>query len=331
MNFTYLKIDNWFLTLFIAVLFLSSCEKDELPVPPHPPGNILTEQVEMGAYYPDQIWFDIETGTEVSRNHKNDWDLAFECNNPGWRITLNSASNAFIAPTGKIDINTVIDTVGLVWQWGASSGNLDSTAIGDWKTTPQIYVLDRGKNELGGHLGFTKLMIDSVNTDDFFFRFSDLTGNTWTSATVSKDSSYIFSYFSLKSGGQQVTIAPPKKDWDIVFTQYTHTFHDMNPPVSYLVTGVLLNPYLTYSAKCFDKEFSKITNNDILNYTFNNKQDNIGYDWKFYDFSQGYYVTLTKKNYIFKSHSGKMYKIHFLDWYNTKGEKGSPTFEYSEL
>mgnify|MGYP000155923454 FL=1 len=331
MNFTYFKTNIWSILSVVSVLFFASCEKDEIPVEPHPPGNVVSQQVEMGYYYPDQIWFNIETGTEVSRNHKTAWDLAFECNDPGWRVTINSANNAYIAQTEETDINAVTDTTGMDWKWDEFSGNLDSTAIGDWRSNPKIYVLDRGKDEVGKHLGVSKLMVDSVTADSFYFKFSDIQGTSWVNASISKDSNYVFSYFSLNSGGQQVTIAPPKTEWDIVFTQYTFAFYDMDPVVPYLVTGVLLNPYHAYSTKCYDQNFADITLNSTSNYSYNQRIDNIGYDWKYYDFDQGYYITLPEKNYIFRSHNGKKYKIHFLDWYNDQGQKGSPTFEFSEL
>lgn len=322
---------NWGFILIGMMLFFGSCEKDEIPVQPHAPGDVTNKEVEIGNYYSDQVWYSIENGEEVARNHKTDWDLAFECNEPGWRITMNSANIAYSSATGETDLLAITDTIGMTWKWDEFSGNLDSTAIGDWRTTPEIFVLNRGKNELGKPLGLTKLIFDSVTDEAFYFRHTEFNTNQWISDSVIKNADYTFSYFSLKGTGSQVDIAPPKTEWDIVFTQYTFVFYDMTPIVPYLVTGAILNPNNTYSAKRFDKEFSDITSDDILSSVYNQRIDNIGYDWKYYDFDNGYYITLPEKNYIFRAQSGKMFKIHFLDWYNNQGEKGSPSFEYSEL
>lgn len=322
---------NWILYLSISVVFISSCQKDEIPIAAHTPGELETSQVEMGIYYPDQVWYNIETGMEVSRNHKTDWDIAFENNDPGWRITINSANIAYIAKTGTTDITAVKDTLNAVWRWDEFSGNLDSTAIGDWRTKPEIYILYRGKNEFGRSLGVSKLMIDSATENNFYFRYAALSEDVWQNGVIHKDSNYFFSYFSLKGPGNQVQIAPPTADWDILFTQYTFVFYDMTPIVPYLVSGVLFNPNETYSAKIFNKSFDDISRSDMLNPKANERIDNIGYDWKYYDFDAMYYITDPNKNYIFRNQSGRMYKIHFLDWYNEKGEKGTPSFEYSEL
>lgn len=322
---------NWGIFIALSFVFLSSCMKEEQPIQPHEPGELETNQVEMGIYYPDQVWFDMETGMEVARNHKTDWDLAFENNTPGWRITMNSALNARLAKTGTTDITQVTDTTGADWLWDEFSGNLDSTAMGDWRDNPEIYILKRGQDEFGKYLGTTKLLIDSVSDTHFHFRHAEISQTNWTSATIAKDSNYFFSYFSLKGTGNQVQIAPPTKDWDLLFTQYTFVFYDMIPIVPYLVTGVVLNHNQTYSRKVFDKSFESITSKDLVNYDANQRIDNIGYDWKWYDFDARLYITDPSKNYVFISQTGKAYKIHFLDWYNENGEKGTPTFEYAEL
>ena len=324
-------MNKWTLLFLSWVFFFASCEKDEIPIAKHPPGESKTTAVEMGNYYPDQVWYNIETNTEVARNHKTDWDLAFENTGPGWRITINSANIAYIAHTNETDVTLVKDTTGMDWKWDEFSGNLDSTAIGDWKTNQRILILNRGKDELGKSLGISKLFIDSVTDSHFYFRYTKLNSDTWNSGSVAKDANYFYSYFSLKGTGSQVQIAPPMKDWDLLFSQYTFVFYDMTPIVPYLVTGVLLNPNQPLSNKVFDKSFEDITSNDMLQPSANQRIDNIGYNWKWYDFDAGYYVTDPSRNYIFTSQSGRVFKIHFLDWYNQHGEKGTANFEYSEL
>jgi hypothetical protein len=322
---------NLFFLFAICVLAFSSCMKEEIPVSPHAPGELESKQVELGIYYSDQVWYNIENGMEVARNHKTAWDLAFENNGPGSRITINSANIPYIAKTNETDITLVKDTTGATWYWDEFSGNLDSTAIGDWAANPQIYLLNRGKDEFGKPLGISKLFIDSTTDNNFYFRYAELSSDVWSSGVINKDSDYFYSYFSLKGTGSQVQIAPPAKDWDVLFSQYTFVFYDMVPIVPYLVTGVILNPNDPYSLKVFDKNFEAISREDIMNPKANERIDNIGYNFKWYDFDAGYYITDPSKNYIFRNQQGKMFKIHFLDWYNQAGEKGSPSFEYSEL
>ncbi len=312
-------------------LFLGACQKDEIPIPAHTPGEINAKIVEMGSLYPEQIWYDIETGTEISRNKKTAFDLAFECTADGWHIVLNGANRMQVAPAPDTFLPTVSDTNGLTFNWDSHTGNLDSTGIGDWTQTKELYILDRGKDEFGKSLGLAKVMFDSVTPTTFYFRYAAFNGTSWTSTSVEKDSNYVYSYFSFKNGGEQVWIAPPKTEWDLCFTQYTYIYYDMSPVVAYIVTGVLLNPYNANSAQITDKQFDAITLDDALNYPLISIIDNIGWDWKSYDFDAGYYITNPNKNYIFTAKSGVLYKIHFLDWYNQQGQKGTANFEFSRL
>ena len=322
---------NWAISLLSALLFLASCQKDEIPVAPHTPGEVEAKMVEMGGLYKDQIWYDLETATEVSRNYKTMWDLGFETTSEGWHIVLNSANRMQVALTSDDNLASITDTTGLNFTWDTHTGNMDSTGIGNWKNTSNIYVLDRGKDEEGKPLGLAKVIFDSANASTYFFRYADFNGTEWQSTTISKDSNYVYSYFSFKNSGEQVWVAPPKQDWDICFTQYTYIYYYMNPMVAYLVTGVIINPTQPFSVQIFDMQFEDITYDHMSQYENDPRIDNIGWDWKQYDFDAGYYVTNPSKNYIVKTQSHKMYKIHFMDWYNQDGEKGSPTFEFSEL
>ena len=317
--------------ILLALAFLSSCQKDEIPVPPHTPGELNSDVVEMGNLYADQIWYDIETGTEVSRNSKTAFDLAFECSEDGFHILLNGANRMQVAYTNDSNLLSVQDTSGLDFTWDSHTGNLDSTGIGDWRDKDNIYVLDLGKDEFGKSLGLAKALFDSVSRSAYHFRIADFYGNEWTEFSVAKDTAYTYSYFSIRESKSQVWIAPPKNEWDICFTQYTYIYYDMNPMVAYLVTGVLLNPNNAVSAQVFNVPFEDISYSGLETYQFQSRIDHIGWDWKTYDFDQGYYITDASKSYVLTAKSGRLYKIHFLDWYNTNGEKGSATFEFAEL
>ncbi|MBI3235467.1 MAG: hypothetical protein HYZ42_15755, partial [Bacteroidetes bacterium] len=65
--------------------------------------------------------------------------------------------------------------------------------------------------------------------------------------------------------------------------------------------------------------------------TYYNEQDVIGYNWKTYDAASGKYTTRKHVNYIIKSKNGLYYKLRFIDFYNNKGEKGYPKFEFQRL
>ena len=128
---------------------------------------------------------------------------------------------------------------------------------------------------------------------------------------------------------QIVDVEPPKESWDLVFTQYTHAFID--PPVSYLVTGVLSNRYRVQVAVDRQKNYSEIAYGDIASYVFRVDLNVIGFDWKEYDFDTGSYTVFPEINYVIKDSEGRHYKLHFTDFYDDTGEKGTPKFELQEL
>ena len=71
----------------------------------------------------------------------------------------------------------------------------------------------------------------------------------------------------------------------------------------------------------------------MLNLTFENRRDAMGFEWKIYDFGQGRYLTRKYVNYIFKTNETlpKYYKLRFIDFYSKQGIKGSPRFEVLEI
>ncbi len=314
--------------LFAAII--SSCEKEEKPIDPHETGDSLTSSITLGYYYKKQAFFDLETNAMVSENNRNDWDLAFECGTSGYHIILNSAKFESLAATGEVALSSVVDTVGYTFGYDATSGNLDSTAVGDWVGNNEVFVLDRGQNHLGVHQGFKKLIIESVSTNFYVLQYANLDGSDLNMDTVYKDQAYNFSFVSLDVD-ELISVEPPKEDWDLMFSQYTKIFYDEEPPTPYLVTGVLLNRNNVEAAQVFDKPYEEITHDDIALYGFSSDISTIGYDWKYYDFDAAEYLVLSDKNYIVKSTEGKFFKLHFIDFYDQNGNKGTPTFELQEL
>lgn len=317
--------------LLFCVLTFSACEKKELPVPLHDPGAVTTATVNMDVSYKWQLYYNLNTNSIVSQNLKTAWDIAFECTPTGYHILLNSSKAMFALNTHKSNAGTVsyADTAGFGSnkRWDAVNGSMDSTAIGDWRSHTDVYILDRGYDEHGTALGFEKLQLLSVNDSCYSIMFSSLADTSVISLTIRKDSTYNFTFLSFDNGGQVVTIEPPKNSWDIVFTQYTEVFY--NPVMPYIVTGCLLNRYHTVAAVDSSNHFSEIGYSHTKNYQFSTAVNAIGYNWKSYSGTQ--YTVNSAKNYIIQNSAGAYYKLHFIDFYNSAGAKGNPKWEYQRL
>jgi hypothetical protein len=111
----------------------------------------------------------------------------------------------------------------------------------------------------------------------------------------------------------------------------TLLFTDVGDPYPYLVTGVLLNPYKTVAAMDTIHQFEEVSFNIAEKQNFVIQKDIIGYEWKDYDFDNGMYQVDPEKIYILKNRIGYYYKLRFIDYYNSTGEKGFPTFEFLRL
>lgn len=308
--------------------FFISCKKDELPVPKHEAGDVITASVNMDPTYKWQIYYDLKTNSVVGQNLKTAWDLAFEADANGFHVILNSSKAMYAYNTNNSVFNEVTDTIGfeINKKWDSPTGNLDSTAIGDFRNTNSVYIIDRGYNELGEHQGFRKIQFLSVDVTKYLVRFANLDGSGDVTLQIEKDDNYNFTFLSFTSSNTLI-VEPPKNSWDLVFTQYLHVFE--NPIQPYLVVGCLLNRYKTSATMNSSISFSEIDFDHASTSNLSSNINTIGYDWK--TFTGGVFITHPEKNYIIKDSEGFYYKLHFVDFYNQSGEKGNPTWKFQQL
>jgi hypothetical protein len=316
------------LSLIAALFLLAACEREELPVAPHETGLLTTSAVNMDANYRWQVYFDLGTNREVGRCLKTSWDLAFQTTASGFHVFLNSSKAMAAWNTGDTNFTAVTDSTGFAAgrKFDEASGNEDSTAIGDWRQTKPVYIIDRGYSETGQPQGIRKMQILQVSSSAYEIRFATLNG-TPNSITIPKDSIYNFSFVSLSSTGNIVSVEPPKANWDLVFTQYTHIFHQ--PFTPYLVTGCLLNPWQTVSAVDTVNTFESIGFSQLQQYTLGNAVNNIGYEWKVFDGTQ--FTIVPNRFYIIRDSENYFYKLRFTDFYDANGVKGNPKWEFQRL
>ncbi len=322
-----------FAYIMLSVFFLlAGCQKKELPVQPHTSGDVKTASVNMDGTYKYQIYYSLKANKEVSKNLKTAWDISFETSPRGFHIFLNSSKLMFALNTGKTDFSSVSynDTIGMMAhrKCDGSTGVTDSTAIGDWTIAKNVFIVDKGLDEAGQNLGKMKIQFLSVSDSNYTVRFADVDGNNNTSVSIKKDTLYNLAYLSFDTK-TQVSIEPPKSTWDLVFTQYTFTFYAESPPLPYLVTGCLLNRFNTQAVKDSSAVFSKIAFADVNQFTLTNDISTIGYNWKV--FKNSSYSIVSKYNFIIRDAAGYSYKLHFTDFYDSKGEKGNPKWEYQQL
>lgn len=329
------------LYIFALLLILSSCFKEDDPLPAFP---MQTTTIEMGKYYLYQYYFNLAQNESVLVTEKNDYDLAFECGDSSWHIVLNTAAFMFAGNTGQKELTEVTDTTGLDWRFDKSDGNPDSTAIGQWLSIEgsdtlyynQVYVIDRGYTHLGNLRGLRKIKFTKVDSTGYSFAYSDMDDENFNTFTIQKKEGVKFNYFSFDEGGMEVEMEPVAETWDLLFTQYTTLLYTNDGlPYPYLVTGVLSNFGNIEMSMDSTINYEDIDLNFAKAQAFFPAKDFMGYDWKDIqgDVNSGnvYYEIVEGRTYLIRNKEWLYFKLRFINFYSDEGEKGYPTFQYDVL
>ncbi len=325
--------------MLLIALSVTSCFKDDVVLPSHPEGTVSTDTIPMTITYRYQVYFDLKGGLITGSNVKSESDLAFECTPGGWKILLNTSDFMYAADLGEVPFGTPKDTTGLIWKFDKSDGNPDSLAFGRWFTVNgpdtvsnnHVYVVNAGLDDLGNPLGYYQVIFDGLKNGVYRFRYASLDGSGVITDSVRKDSTVNYLYYSFLFQSEK-RFEPPKEGWDLLFTQYTTLlFTDLGEAYPYLVTGVLINSNGVEVAADSTLSFDAITAADAQTMTFSTASDAIGYEWKKYDFEAGSYTVDYRKNYLIRTTQGYLFKMRFVGFYNSAGEKGYPVIEYQEL
>jgi hypothetical protein len=326
------------------LVITTSCFKEDVKIAPHPVDTTKVEMIAMTQYYMYQVYFNLNTGEQVSQNVKSDFDLQFSCYDTGFIIKLNSASFVMAAATQQTEFSQVTDTAGLNWRFDASSGNLDSLALKNWiqfsgsdTIYPEnVYVINRGLDSYGNALGLRKIIFHKLLGDRYYFSYCRMDNSDLQEVIIAKDFNYNTVQYSFGTN-EVVQTEPIWNEWDLLFTQYsTMLTTDEGQDYPYLLTGVLIN---SGDVKVhFDSTmvFNDVTVDEVLNLDFTSQPDAIGYNWKelIGDINGGdfYYECHSNWNYFVQTRTGVYYKLRFTSFYDPiTGEKGYPTFEYRRL
>ena len=333
--------------LYITLITLSSCFKEDDPLPLSP---LKETTVELNQYYQFQAYFDLGKGETVASNDRNIWDLGFESNDSSWHIVLNTSAFMLAANTGQTDFESVTDTTGLVWKYDKSDGNPDSTAIGNWFSVVgndtvyenKVFIINRGMTHLGIPRGLKKVVFMKVDKKQYVIKYADLNGENLHEIIIGKNPEVNFTGFSFEGQGTQLIVEPPSNSWDLLFTQYTTLIYtNEGEPYPYLLNGVLLNYGKVEVALDSLISFEEIDLYYAQKQEFSINKDAIGYEWKYLEgdptIGGSYYYKVNPNEdnpnwtYIIKNRNGVYFKLMFTRFYSNSGDKGYPTFAFQVL
>ncbi|RFC55924.1 HmuY family protein [Brumimicrobium aurantiacum] len=317
------------LILFIAAFItLSSCLKEESPIPKREPGDVVTNETNIGSNYEYQAYFDLSQNKMTGKISKNNWDIGFETGENGSRVIINTARNMMVYHTDQTELANITSADGYNENalFDQATGNLDSTGIGNWEDG-FVRIINMGYSSTQQELDWYKLKIIEVTPTTYTFEFANLTANSSMTRTILKQDEYNFTYFSMMSD-MEIEVSPKTTEWDFVFTQYIHQFYE---PVEtpYLLTGCITNRRNTKVAKVTEVDFESIDLEYASNLVLSEHTNTIGFSWKTL-VGESYEIN-SDMSYIIQDHEGIYYKLRFIDFYSETGEKGNPVWEFQSL
>lgn len=339
--------------LLACVSIFTACFREDEKITLPPPGDAQVSQVSMGSSYDDQVFFSLRNGVVLTNQHAA-WDLAFESTADGYHIWINGGKDMLAAKTSTNMFSDITSFNALTWRWDEASWNPDSTAIGNWvgntvsgetalatvamktdeneiQSTGRVYVIDRGLTYEDVYERYWKVVFQSYSTSSYTFKYAKLDGSFEDSIVLDKNSQEAYTYFTFDGGGHSIVMEPTPVQWDFVFTRYRYIFYNTNPYTPYLVSGVLLNPQGISAAVDSTKAFADVDYDFAHTLPLSTQRDEIGFNWKSFNFTTQAYETKQHYTYIIRDRDGYYWKLRFLDFYNDQGEKGNPKFEYQRL
>lgn len=319
------------IAIIAAIFSFTSClKKDESIVLPLA-GDASSQTLSLGANYSNQFYYNLKNQEVVHSGPVDSWDLSFDNTKNGFGVYLNGGVGMALVKTNKTNFEdiTAQDCEGQVWQQDAPNGNANESAVGYWcenaTSKNKIYIirLDAENSKM------RTLRLNNVTDEYYEFEIGEFGVSQTSPCKVYKDVTRVYSYYDLENKSLVTDVEPLKESWDIMFTRYGFTFYDQNPPLPYIVTGVLSNPQ-TRVFKDSTAEFYQL-GPDLVQGSMSYDRDAIGYDWKTYDFDLGIFHVHQQYNYLIRTQNDELFKLRFLSFYDANGIKGTPTFEFKHI
>lgn len=307
-------------------LTLMACEKDEIPIEPFDRGGLNLGSVDLGQGYVNQIYFSLEQNASVGMHQIGDWDIALKNGADSRMIVLNDARFMLAWKSGHIDLAQAEDTsgYGIGKKTEVIATAYSDPAMGDLEG---IFLIDLGFNEFGLSQGMFWIEVPEVTETGYTIRYKKMSEELITERVISKTQGTGFNLYSLLTGN--LMKEPPSDTWEFRFTKFTYQF--INPPIAYLVTGLVLNPENTWASEYSVKPYDQITTSDTSMVEWSSQPDIIGYDWKTYSFDSGTFMVDSDRSWLIRNAQQFYYKIRFTGFYDENGNAGVPTFEYQLL
>lgn len=153
---------------------------------------------------------------------------------------------------------------------------------------------------------------------------------------VNSDPAYVNFVLPVNPASELVENTTADGSWQIALTQYTTELsYDEGGVTMYMeypVVGALINTEANITvANMKDANFETITLADAKNATYSAAVDAIGYEWKEFSYTTYTYDIVPDNYYLIKVGEDEIFKLRFMDYYNTEAEAGHIKFQFQLL
>lgn len=294
----------------ISILFAVGCIPSEEPITPKPRLN-KSISVDAGPTKNTVTFISLDLDTILAEASPEMWDFYVDED----VIKLNFF-RSMEAASFTNDWVKQKDTAGLQFNY------LTSQEDSQWVLLPNTnYVIGFGIDDVGKSMGYYKFRY-VVNEGYKSLYFTSLTDMEESPIEVEG-----VGYFSMAT--KTFVPLPLEQEYDIAFGKYTDFVVFPDEQADYIVYGAVQG---IAKAALVKAPFDEVTINALDSIELSTGLRNtIGWDWKRFDMDAGGYTIEENKTYLLETASGFFYKFRFVDFYNTYGISGHPTFEYKLL
>jgi hypothetical protein len=300
-------------TSLLSLLFLAACFPKEDAVEPTPRIN-KSVTLDAGEYKNTVAFYSLDKAEVVAEASPMDWDFYIDED----VIRLNYFRSMKVAKFDQ-SWDKLEDTVGLDFR-NLTYDKYDSLTQWQLKEN-QIYVVDYGLDNEFNPIGLTSVRFERTRTGIKIWQ--NAIGSDYETFEEVNEASF---YYNIRE--KSTLDLPIEAEYDIAFGKYSDLVTIDNITQDYLIYGAVQGKSLAYYE---NEPFDSLKTENFNTIRLMNKKDVLGWDWKNYNRPKDAYEIIDNRTYLIQSNVGFRYKLRFVNFYNTAGQSGHPTFEWELL
>ena len=298
---------------YLSILLLAACfpKEDAVELTPRINKSVM---LDAGEYKNTVAFYSLDKAEVVAEASAMDWDFYIDEE----LIRLNYFRSMQVAKFDQ-SWDKLEDTVGLDFR----NLTYDSyESMSQWELAEdQIYVVDYGLDNEFNPIGLTSVRFERTATGIKIWQ--NAIGSDYETFEEVNEASF---YYNIR---EKSTLDLPKEtEYDVAFGKYTDLVTIDNITQDYLIYGAIQGKALAYYE---NEPFDSVKTEQFNAIRLMNNKDVLGWDWKNYNRPKDAYEIVDNRTYLIMSNAGFKYKLRFVNFYNTAGQSGHPTFEWELL